>query len=138
MQFNALQAISFFKDNRARNIAIEYLRKKKETGGAIQVLVKNFKEADSSLIGRTLWKESSRNEFHYAAMQAVDICKDKKTKSPLKILMPIYKRGYCSNCRERVIKAMTINKTLPKWIQKEAIYDCDLDIRKRVKRYKQK
>lgn len=131
----ACRALSYYKNEAVRQIGIDYFKKQRMISGAMKLLEKNFAEEDVSLIVNALRREKEPFEFHGAAMSVIDICRDKMTKHSLELLMPVYERGYCSGCRERVIRAMVKNKVLPKQIHKEALLDCNLDTRQYVKRY---
>lgn len=131
----ALNALEGFKNYDVRCLALKLLKRGQMVAHAMSLMEKNFKDEDTALIEKILWKETDPVQFHGEAMSVIDICRDKKAKNPKRLLAPIYERGYCAGCRERLIRAMFKNGILSKRVQREALLDCNMDTRAYVRRY---
>lgn len=127
--------LSAFKSPEIRELAISNLKNDIFMGRSLQLLGRNFEERDANLISKVLRWENDPDEFHLGAMNIRDICAKKRPKSALKLLLPIYKRGYCAGCRERLVHTLVKNRIMPVWIKKETLLDSNFDTRQYVKRY---
>lgn len=127
--------LSAFKSPEIHKLAISNLKNDLFIGRSMQLLGKNFQERDANLVSKVLKWENDPDEFHFGAMNIRDICAKKRPKSALKLLLPIYRRGYCAGCRERLVRTLVKNRIMPAWIRKETLLDSNFDTRQYVKRY---
>ena len=127
--------LSVFKSSEIHKLAISNLKNDIFIGRSMQLLKRNFEERDANLVSKVLKWENDPDEFHLGAMNIRDMCSKKRPRSALKLLLPIYKRGYCAGCRERLVRTLVKNRIMPAWIRKETLLDSDFDTRQYVKRY---
>lgn len=132
----ALRALSLFKSEELRNMALMNLRKGKFLSNYLEILARNYQPKDAVLIEEIILSTDNDVEFH--DMGGVSIkelyLKNKPNKKGIqKVLLDFYERGYCALCREVIIEKMIQYKLLPKYVQEEAMWDCNLDIRSLVR-----
>ncbi|WP_028973932.1 hypothetical protein [Spirochaeta cellobiosiphila] len=122
-----LRALSRFKNNEIRNIALEYLNK--HNIESLIMLKNNFLESDCDLIYKKLKEIKNPFDFHDWAKYITDIFKINKTKRSKEILEYIYRKLYCGICRTDVVKAMMFNNLITDEIKEETKYDSFIETR---------
>lgn len=126
---NACNALTFFKDERIRELGLKMLKNGFDPD-ALEMVIVNFKEEDEELILGFL--ESVPITFDddsgwHGIVSA--ICKRNGDIS-LSILKWVYESSLCSHCRLSVVEDMLEKDVFPEEYKEEVLWDADLDIRK--------
>lgn len=124
----ALRALSLFKSEELRNMALKNLRKGKFLWEYLKILARNYRSKDAALIEKIIVSTDDEVEFHSmggSSIKELYLNNKPPQKGIKKVLLDSYERGYCALCREEIIEIMIQYKLLPKYIQEEAQWDCN-------------
>lgn len=103
---------------------------------ALPLFIKNFKKGDEELLTNPV--KSVRVYFDgidwHSILSDVIFMSDDKLKAPAELLRYLYKKNYCSFCRESVLRIMSKRKLLTDGILQECLYDSSFDIRRFAER----
>ncbi|WP_425216219.1 hypothetical protein [Tumidithrix helvetica] len=137
---HALKSLSFFKDGRIRQIALNNIESRVCLRESFEILSNNFEESDLDLIEKILLGINDDDEFHYLEFGTYKILEDDrnieicKTDKLINLFKLIYSKEQCSFCREGTVELMIKYQLLPKEIAEEAIFDSNSDIGELVHR----
>lgn len=126
----AYQALSHFKNEDVRSLAIENLKQGKLVIDSLDILKKNYRPEDDALILKVLNRERNENYFKDISFELWGIYLQHKP-GPLgvKALLKVYDKVTDPNLRQDVVEILARHKMLPTKIKEEAKYDCNLRTR---------
>lgn len=126
----------FERDNFNRRI--KRLKNPFKIATELEGLIENYKAKDYKLIESILQRRYNDEEFHAIAWTVDDIYKKNLTKNCKKSMLLIYERINCQHHRYSAIKTLIRNGIILKWLMKEAVYDCNPEIRSTARYYLKK
>lgn len=126
----ACGALKYFTGADIRKFAIEILNQTKAPSDYLDLLVLNFKPADSKLLTEIASNCKNERDTHAIVWGYASIYNSNKTKTCKEPLEIIYDKLTCSIHRKQIVQILKDNKVLSKQIKKEIRYDCDEDTRK--------
>jgi hypothetical protein len=119
----ACGALKYFSGPDIRKFAIETLKQTKSPSDYLDLLVSNFKKADSKLLTEIARKCKTEQDTHAITGGFEHIYKANKTRTCKQPLEVIYAKLNCSICRVDVVRILKENHVLSKQIKKEFPYD---------------
>ena len=135
---SAFRALSKIKHEAIHELAVENISKQNFDRFGLDLFIKNYEQNDYKLLEMVLRRDYKDYDmvFHSIGLSIINIFEENKTTNCLNSILELYKRGWCSNCRRRLIEILVLNKVLPEWMLNECKHDCNLDIRMIVKNYR--
>lgn len=119
----ALVALEHLRHPAVRALALELLPRSTWRGGAVRLLIKNYEPGDHRLIARTLAMKQNIHKYHQVGLRALEVFAANPTTDCADIMVTLYERGPCSNCRSRCFKVLDSLGILPDWMLEEYRYD---------------
>lgn len=134
----ALRVLRNIKHDALHDLAVQNLKKPNFDPDGIDLFIRNYEEHDYLLLEKVVCRDydSYDFDFHGVGLAIIEVFEKNKTGNCLHSMIEIYRRGWCSSCRESCVDILISNKILPKWMIDECKYDCNLDIRNKVREYK--
>ncbi|MCX7749668.1 MAG: hypothetical protein N2645_22670 [Clostridia bacterium] len=95
----------------------------------------NYYKSDYKYVETVFNREFNDFDFHSIGLTVLNVFENNRTEKSLPIMERIYYEGQCSICRERCINILIENDILSDKISKACLFDCNYDIREKVKKY---
>jgi hypothetical protein len=134
----AILALRNIESEAVHEFALELLQDEQPHHYALELLELNYKQQDITIVERILLKKQNKDAFHDRALDVKHIFEKQKDPSSIDLILQIYREGRCTSCREGFIDILIANHWLPSIIWDELLYDSNLDIREKVRRYRRK
>lgn len=131
----AIFALKHFSGNNVRAILKKNFKRAEHVWETFHLLEKNYRISDSKSIEKLLLQETDEYAFHSMGMTVSDLFKKFGPPNLIASMLLLYNKGYCSGCRNRLIKNLIDKNMLPNWLAEEAVYDCDMETRALVRNY---
>lgn len=125
----ALNALELVEDLVVRNLALELIKAKNNTGRAVALLRANFVEDDWQLIEELTQADLDIQDYHSLGWSVLDVFDAHPTERAVTGLKNLYEFGACSSCRERFVKRLVSLNAVPQWMVEECKYDCNPSLR---------
>lgn len=128
LKAKACRALSFFKDERIRELGLERLKNGFDPD-ALELVIDNFKEEDEELVSGFLESIPITSDDESNWHGIVSAINKRQGNISLSILKWVYESSLCSWCREAVVEDMLEVWTFPEEYKEEVKWDANLDIR---------
>ena len=126
----AYQALSHFKNEEVRNLAIDNLKQGRLVIDSLDILKKNYRPEDDRLILKVLNRERNESYFKDISFELWGIYLNHKPGTHgVKALLKVYEKVIDPNLRQDVVEILARHHLLPAKIKQEAKYDCNLRTR---------
>lgn len=125
----AIRALSNIKDERIHQLAIKLIMERTTEIDALDLFIHNYSDEDLHLLEKIVFKNHNRDTFHSAGFSMIKIIKNNQTLLCKNILIELYEKGFCTQCRRRFVEVMLLNGVLPDSIRNEIMHDCNPHIR---------
>ena len=126
----AYQALSHFKNDEVRALAISNLKEGRLVIDSLDILKKNYRPEDDRLILKVLNRERNEDYFNDISFELWGIyLQYKPGKYGVKALLKVYEKVTCPNLRQDVVEILARHGLLPTKIQQEAKFDCNMRTR---------
>lgn len=131
----AIFALKHFRGNNIRAIVKRNFENAEYLWETFHLLKENYRISDTKFVEKLLLQKTDKYTFHSMGMSIIDVFKKFGSSNLVDSMLILYNKGYCSGCRHRLIKNLIDKQMLPDWLAKEAVYDCDMEIRILAKNY---
>ena len=128
LRWAAVRAVAPTKHLELRQMAIRLISDG-EIADGIALLVNNFEAGDFAFCARHLKLRDDPDEVHNLVGELLDLCEANPDSDALDCLLYVYEFSPCSICRGRAVKALMDKSTAPDWVQAEAAFDANPEIR---------
>lgn len=129
---NAARALGQISDPSVRTLAFSLLRER--PAEIANLLVRNYQPGDYALIMDALMRHhNSEDSLHSFAIATFDVVEANLTSDAVPVLLMLYERGPCSQCREQCVDLLESLAALPEWMIDECCYDANLDLREKMR-----
>lgn len=128
LKAKSCRALSFFKDERIRELGLEMLKNGFDPV-ALELVINNFKEEDEELVSGFLESIPITSDDESNWHGIVSAINKRHGNISLSILKWVYESSLCSWCREAVVEDMLEVWTFPEEYKEEVKWDANLDIR---------
>ncbi|SEG75585.1 hypothetical protein [Paenibacillus sp. UNC499MF] len=125
----AIRALRNLKNERIHRLAVQLICQRETEIEALELFTLNYEENDLPLLESIAFKKHNKHSFHNMELDMVNIFENHPTASCQKIMIELYKKGFCSLCRRWAVEIMLANHMLPAALRDEIQYDCNPDIR---------
>ncbi|WP_438447101.1 hypothetical protein [Gorillibacterium sp. sgz5001074] len=125
----AISALNNIKDERIHQLAIKLIMERTTEIDALDLFIHNYSDDDLHLLEQIVFKSHNRDAFHSVGFSILKIFENNRTPLCQEILIALYKKGLCTQCRRRCVGVMLLNGVLSDSIRNEIMHDCNPDIR---------
>jgi hypothetical protein len=145
VRLRALDALSNVQNPLVRELALEMLAAPSGANtdmafdlltSAFNLLTRNYQPSDHALIARKLARRRSIHTYHSLGMDALRVFEANPTPECAEVLVSMYDRGPCTECREDCVDLLHRLGRLPDWMARECLYDANGDLRDKARSYR--
>lgn len=137
LQDTAFLLLQKWQDTAVRQYALELLEDESCIAEGVCILCANYCKEDQERLIEAVKKISVTDTSHWHnAFSCVLSVIETNRYGPKELLPYLYQQTLCSYCREQIVRVMHKKKMLTKELAQECAHDCNLEIRRFVKRIK--
>ncbi|MHB9140192.1 MAG: hypothetical protein ACYC4Q_12380 [Victivallaceae bacterium] len=125
----ACEALSHFKADKIRRLAIEKLHENTNLSDYLPLLVSNYKKGDDVLLKEIASRDADFDFIHSLAHDYIAIYTRNKTKACKEPLEMLYQKMNCGMHRYEIIRVLHDNNVLSEEILRELEYDSYVETR---------
>lgn len=114
-----------------RTLALGRLEENQTTEGEFKLFQSNYEKGDAKRILAALRRLPTDDSclYHWALGDVLEVALANPVKENLALLMFVYEKTPCTNCRQKAVLEMMRRRDVPKWALDECRFDCDLELR---------
>lgn len=127
----ALKALSRIRHPDVRSFAMELMKERQRVSDGIRLLARNWQADDLSKLEAALASVGEgEQEVHDITFYMPEVLANVPpgTCNPRSLLLEIYERNPCTNCRYGAVKAMVLHGCMPEWLAEECRNDSEPEI----------
>jgi hypothetical protein len=125
----AIAALEIIHDPQVRSFALGEIAKGHSVGRMVGVLQNHFEESDWPFLEEVASRDLDDDDYHSLKFSISDIFDAHPSKEAIPVLIRLYERGKCSNCRRYIIEKLLSIDGVPDWMRLECRHDSNSDIR---------
>lgn len=125
----AAQALARLDKPVIRETALQLLERDDRLVAGIMMLVGIFRESDLPLLESVLQRNLSAETLHSLDRHLGKALKNHPSPANVPLLLALYDKTPCSNCREEYVKLLLDLDRLPNAVREECRHDCNFDLR---------
>lgn len=125
---SATRALSRISHPIVRSFALELLNDKQSVSQGIRLLARNWQSDDLSRLEAALASAGDdEQEIHDIAFHMPEVLANVHpgTCNPASLLLELYERNPCTNCRTHVVEALLHHGRVPEWLAEECEHDAE-------------
>lgn len=125
----ASEALGRFADERVHALALLRIERGIVDEATANLLAKNWKPGDAKRLARMLPSAPAREDVHSTGFELAYHGPPLDDAGAVDVYAWVYGHTPCSNCRERVVRALDRAGRMPDWMRAEIAHDVDEDLR---------
>lgn len=125
----ALGALEKIQHPDVRALTLQLLPLSNLSHGAIDLLIANYQPGDECIILEAIRRERKKHKLHSLGFDALKVFKANPVPATIPVLLALYERTPCSNCRTGCVKQIVALNALPDWMLEECLHDSQEHIR---------
>jgi hypothetical protein len=127
----AYRALARVADARIRELGLRLLTRDRMVEGALSLFESSYQPGDHAAIEQALAAPADDEAMHTIVYSLADVFSKNPLPDCQRLMLFVYERSPCGNCRNRAVKAMQETGTLPPWVAAECRHDAMDELRER-------